>query len=40
MITSELAALAEDPDVFIEPPEGSSRVVDGRFCLVIGPHGR
>lgn len=40
MITSMLAALAEDPDFFIEPPEGSHRVVDERFCLVIGPHRR
>ena len=39
-IPSALIALAEDPDFFIEPPEGSDRHADERFCLTIGPHRR
>jgi hypothetical protein len=37
---SQLAALAEDPEYFAAPPEGSRRVADERFCLTIGPRGR
>ena len=36
----ELAALAEDPELFVEPPVGSVRVVDDRYCVVIGPERR
>jgi hypothetical protein len=39
-ISPALIALAEDPDYFIEPPEGSERHADERFCLTIGPHRR
>lgn len=39
-ISSALIALSEDPDLYIEPPEGADRYVDGRFCLTIGPHRR
>src|SRR5687767_9332838 len=39
-ISSALIALAEDPEFFIEPPEGSERLVDERFCLTIGPNHR
>lgn len=39
-ISSALSALAEDPEFFIEPPEGSDRQTDGRFCLTIGPRRR
>ena len=35
-----LAALAEDPEFFTEPPEDSERHADDRFCLTIGPHRR
>jgi hypothetical protein len=40
VISSELIALAEDPEFFIEPPEGSQRFADDRYCIIIGPHGR
>ena len=39
-ISSALIALAEDPEFFIEPPEGSDRRADERFCLTIGPSRR
>jgi hypothetical protein len=39
-ISSALIAFAEDPDFFIEPPEGSHRHSDERFYLTIGPHRR
>jgi GNAT superfamily N-acetyltransferase len=39
-ISPALAALAEDPEFFIEPPEGSDRHADERFCLTIGPNRR
>lgn len=35
-----LAALAEDPERFTEPPDGSERIVTERSCLVIGPDRR
>ena len=35
-----LSELAEDPDLSIEPPAGSQRVIDDRYCLVIGPRRR
>jgi hypothetical protein len=40
MISSELAALAEDPEFFIKPPEGARRISDDRFCVIVGPHKR
>jgi GNAT superfamily N-acetyltransferase len=39
-ISPPLIDLAEDPDFFIEPPEGSLRHTDERFCLTIGPNRR
>ena len=39
-IRSTLVSLAEDPEFFIEPPEGSQRFADDRFCVIIGPHRR
>ena len=35
-----LAAVAEDPERFTEPPDGSERVVTERSCPVIGPERR
>jgi GNAT superfamily N-acetyltransferase len=35
-----LIALAEDPEYFIEPAEGAERIVDDRYCLIIGPDRR
>jgi hypothetical protein len=34
---AELAALAEDLELVVEPPLGSVRVVNDRYCVVIGP---
>ena len=39
-ISPALAALAEDPEFFTEPPDGSARHADEGFCLTIGPHRR
>jgi GNAT superfamily N-acetyltransferase len=39
-MTHPLRALAEDPEFFVEPPEGAQRIVDDRFCVVVGPHRR
>src|SRR5215218_4942696 len=35
--TSALAALAEDPELHVEPAEGAQRVLDARSCVVLGP---
>jgi hypothetical protein len=35
-----LAALAEDPEWLIEPPDGSRRIEHVRYCVVIGPQER
>jgi GNAT superfamily N-acetyltransferase len=40
VISSALTALAEDPEFFVEPPEGSQRLADDRYCVIVGPHGR
>ena len=40
MVSSALVALAEDPELFIEPPDGSQRIVEDRYCVVIGPDRR
>jgi GNAT superfamily N-acetyltransferase len=40
VISPPLAALAEDPEFFIETPEGARRIVDDRFCVIIGPKQR
>jgi GNAT superfamily N-acetyltransferase len=40
VVSSALAALAEDPELYIEPPDGSQRIVDDRYCVVIGPDRR
>ena len=39
-MTSELAELAEDPEFHLEPPEGAERIVDDRYCVVIGSERR
>ena len=39
-MSSELAALAEDPEFYLEPPEGAERLVDERYCVVIGSERR
>ena len=40
VISPALVELAEDPEFFIEPADGSRRTADERFCLTIGPYGR
>jgi GNAT superfamily N-acetyltransferase len=40
MVSLELVALAEDPEFFIEPPEGSERTVREGYCVIIGPQRR
>jgi hypothetical protein len=40
MTSPALVALAEDPESFVEPPEDAERVVDDRFCVVVGPQRR
>lgn len=40
MVSQALIALAEDPDFFVEPPEGSRRVSAERFSVTIGPRRR
>lgn len=35
-----LAALAEDPERYVEPPEGARQAVDPRFTVVVAPDGR
>lgn len=35
-----LVALAEDPERFVEPPEGSRQIVTDSYCVVIGPQNR
>src|SRR5881296_521448 len=40
LISPALIALAEDPEYFVEPPAGSERIADDRFCVVVGPHRR
>ena len=40
MTEPSLAALAEDPERYVDPPEGSRRTVDPRYCVVIGPRER
>jgi GNAT superfamily N-acetyltransferase len=35
-----LAALAEDPERYVEPPEGARQVVDPRFTVVVAPDGQ
>ena len=39
-MSSALAALAEDPELYLEPPEGAERFVDERYCVVIGSERR
>ena len=36
----ELRNLAEDPELFVDPPEGGERIVDDRFCVAIGSERR
>ena len=40
MISSVLVELAEDPEFFIEPPDGSQRIAQDSYCLIIGPRRR
>ena len=40
MISSALRALAEDPELYVEPPDGSERIVDDRYGVIIGPQRR
>ena len=35
-----LVALAEDPERFVEPPEGSRQILTDSYCVVIGPQNR
>ena len=35
-----LVALAEDPERFVEPPEGSRQILTDSYCVVIGPQRR
>ena len=37
---SALARLAEDPEFYVEPPEGAERIVDDRYCVTIGSERR
>ena len=37
---SALAQLAEDPEFYVEPPEGAERILDDRYCVVIGSERR
>ena len=37
---SALAQLAEDPDLYVDPPEGAERIVDPRYCVTIGSERR
>lgn len=39
-MTAGLSDFAEDPEYFIEPPEGAERIADDRFCVVIGSERR
>jgi hypothetical protein len=38
--TYALAALAEDPDRYVDQPAGSRRILTDAYCVVIGPQGR
>jgi GNAT superfamily N-acetyltransferase len=40
VVVAGLHELAEDPEGFIDPPEGAERIVDDHFCAVIGPERR
>jgi GNAT superfamily N-acetyltransferase len=35
-----LVALAEDPERFVEPPEGTRQILTDSYCVVIGPQSR
>jgi GNAT superfamily N-acetyltransferase len=39
-VFASLRYFAEDPEFFLEPPEGSTRIADDRFCVVIGSERR
>ena len=40
VIPSALVALAEDPEAFIQPPDGAQRIANDRYCILIGPQRR
>ncbi len=39
-MNADLAQFAEDPEFFLEPPEGAERFETGRYCLTIGSRRR
>jgi hypothetical protein len=39
-MSSSLARLAEDPELHVDPPEGTERIVDDRYCVTIGSERR
>ena len=39
-MSSALARLAEDPELYTDPPEGAERIVDNRYCVTIGSERR
>ena len=39
-MTSALAQLAEDPEFYVDPPEGAERILDDRYCIVVGSERR
>jgi GNAT superfamily N-acetyltransferase len=39
-VRPELAVLAEDPELLVSPPEGSTHIVNGSYCVVIAPERR
>ena len=39
-MNSDLARFAEDPEFFLEPPEGAERFEDDRYCVTIGSRRR
>jgi hypothetical protein len=39
-MSSALARLAEDPELYTDPPEGAERIVDDRYCVTIGSERR
>jgi len=38
--SASLVAFAEDPDFYIEPPDGSERVATDQYCVTVGPKRR
>jgi GNAT superfamily N-acetyltransferase len=40
VVSSALVELAEDPEFFVRPPDGSQRTSHGSYCVIVGPHRR